>query len=61
MLQHRKILIHGTNPYLLSSDSCFISKEQLGFVFQSFNLLNTLTVKENIVLPLTLDGVTVEK
>ncbi|PFX82828.1 ABC transporter ATP-binding protein, partial [Bacillus toyonensis] len=26
-------------------------------VFQSFNLLNTLTVKENIVLPLTLDGV----
>ncbi|MBJ8119827.1 ABC transporter ATP-binding protein, partial [Bacillus cereus] len=30
---------------------------ELGFVFQSFNLLNTLTVKENIVLPLTLDGV----
>lgn len=31
------------------------------FVFQSFNLLNTLTVKENIVLPLTLDGVPVEE
>src|SRR5699024_10958445 len=26
-----------------------------GFVFQDFNLLHTLTVEENIVLPLTLD------
>jgi len=28
----------------------------LVFVFQEFNLLHTLTVEENIVLPLTLDG-----
>ena len=27
----------------------------LGFVFQQFNLINTLTVGENIILPLTLD------
>lgn len=31
-------------------------RRELGFVFQDFNLLNTLTVEENIVLPLTLDG-----
>jgi putative ABC transport system ATP-binding protein len=33
-----------------------IRREQVGFVFQSFNLLPTLTAKENIVLPLTLAG-----
>ena len=31
-------------------------RRELGFVFQDFNLLPTLTVEENIVLPLTLDG-----
>lgn len=29
-------------------------REKLGFLFQDFNLLDTLTVKENIVLPLAL-------
>ncbi|WP_416324424.1 ABC transporter ATP-binding protein [[Eubacterium] hominis] len=29
-------------------------KKRLGFVFQDFNLLNTLTLEENIALPLTL-------
>lgn len=31
-------------------------RNELGFIFQDFNLLHTLTVEENIVLPLTLDG-----
>ena len=31
-------------------------RTELGFVFQSFNLMPTLTVEENIILPLTLDG-----
>ena len=31
-------------------------KENIGFIFQSFNLLDTLTVKENIILPLKLAG-----
>ncbi|PGU42902.1 ABC transporter ATP-binding protein [Bacillus cereus] len=53
-----EVLINGENPYLLSSDQLSLfRRRELGFVFQSFNLLNTLTVKENIVLPLTLDGV----
>ncbi|MEK9200075.1 ABC transporter ATP-binding protein [Ureibacillus sp. 179-F W5.1 NHS] len=29
-------------------------REQLGFVFQDYNLLDTLTVKENILLPLSI-------
>lgn len=36
-------------------------RRELGFVFQDFNLLNTLTVEENIVLPLTLDGTRVRE
>ncbi|MGT9035752.1 ABC transporter ATP-binding protein, partial [Enterococcus faecalis] len=31
-------------------------RTELGCVFQSFNLMPTLTVEENIILPLTLDG-----
>jgi putative ABC transport system ATP-binding protein len=33
-----------------------VRREQIGFVFQSFNLVPTLTARENIVLPLTLAG-----
>lgn len=32
-------------------------QEVLGFVFQSYNLLNTLTALENVALPLTFKGV----
>jgi putative ABC transport system ATP-binding protein len=33
-----------------------LRRERVGFVFQSFNLVPTLTAEENIVLPLTLAG-----
>lgn len=29
-------------------------KNHLGFIFQDYNLLDTLTVKENILLPLSI-------
>jgi putative ABC transport system ATP-binding protein len=32
-------------------------REKLGFIFQDYNLLDTLTVRENIALPLSLSGV----
>ena len=35
-----------------------LRRERVGFVFQSFNLLPTLTAAENIVLPLRLAGTT---
>ncbi|WP_410993493.1 ABC transporter ATP-binding protein [Bacillus cereus] len=57
-----EVLINGKNPHRLSANSLAeFRRHQLGFVFQSFNLLNTLTVKENIVLPLTLDGMDVKQ
>jgi len=33
-----------------------LRREKVGFVFQSFQLLNTLTVQENVELPLLLSG-----
>jgi len=51
------VSIEGNNPYQLNrNDLAKFRRRSLGFVFQDFNLLHTLTVKENIVLPLTLDG-----
>lgn len=41
---------------LNQEDLAKFRRNQLGFVFQGFNLIPTLTVAENIVLPLTLDG-----
>src|SRR5699024_1567750 len=51
------VLIEGKNPYQLNRNAVAkFRSRSLGFVFQDFNLLHTLTVRENIVLPLTLDG-----
>src|SRR5690625_4732690 len=49
-----EILIEGQNPHRLSKNKLAkFRRRELGFVFQDFNLLHTLTVEENIVLPLT--------
>lgn len=37
-------------------ERCAVRLERLGFVFQAFNLVPTLTAGENIVLPLSLAG-----
>lgn len=37
-----------------NADLATFRREQLGFVFQEFNLLDTLSVKDNILLPLVL-------
>ena len=36
-------------------------REHLGFVFQEFNLLDTFTLRDNILLPLVLGGANVER
>lgn len=36
-------------------------RDNLGFIFQDFNLLDTLTVKENILLPLTVKKMSVQE
>ncbi|WP_216827463.1 ABC transporter ATP-binding protein [Alkalihalobacterium elongatum] len=35
--------------------------ENIGFIFQDYNLLETMTLKENIILPLALQGASVEE
>ncbi|WP_277678704.1 ABC transporter ATP-binding protein [Gracilibacillus dipsosauri] len=35
--------------------------DQLGFIFQDFNLLENLTIYENIALPLSLQGISIKK
>ena len=50
------IVINGIKPSeLKKNDLAYFRRRQLGFVFQDFNLLQMLTVEENMVLPLSLD------
>ncbi|AGX04802.1 hypothetical protein B14911_25670 [Bacillus sp. NRRL B-14911] len=57
-----EILIEGKDPNKLKKrDLAKFRRRELGFVFQDFNLLETLTVKENMMLPLTLEGVRVRE
>jgi len=52
-----EVLVNGENPYRLNNpELALFRRRKLGFVFQDFNLIDTLTIGENIVLPLTLDG-----
>ncbi|MBR7797137.1 MAG: ABC transporter ATP-binding protein [Bacillota bacterium] len=52
------IEIAGTNITAMKQNQLAdFRSEQLGFIFQDFNLLENLTVYENIALPLSLKGV----
>ncbi len=53
-----KILVEGTD--IVEQKEDFLSsfrRDKLGFIFQEYNLLDTLTVGENIALPLNLKHV----
>ena len=50
-----KLFIYGKNIFEMSdSEKAHFRKENIGFIFQNFNLLDTLTIRENIQLPLKL-------
>lgn len=50
-------VVDGTSlGRLKDKDLTTLRREQIGFVFQSFNLVPTLSAEENIVLPLSLAG-----
>lgn len=52
-----KVLVDGKDIFALKDDELTIfRRRKIGFVFQSYNLIPVLTVYENIVLPLELDG-----
>ena len=52
-----EVLLSGRNINDISEkEISAFRRENLGFVFQDFNLLDTFTLKENIFLPLVLSG-----
>lgn len=52
-----EVLIDGTDISALSEkERTLFRRNQIGFVFQSFNLISTLTAFENVMLPLRLKG-----
>jgi putative ABC transport system ATP-binding protein len=53
-----KIYLEGHDiSKLHESDLAQIRGKKIGFIFQQFNLLNTLTALENVMLPMTFQGV----
>ena len=51
-----EVIIEGKAISGMSADElALFRRQQLGFVFQEFNLLDSLTVKENIMLPMILE------
>lgn len=56
------ILIGGEDLSVLKADELTVFRRRnIGFVFQSYNLISTLNVYENIILPLELDGIAVNQ
>jgi putative ABC transport system ATP-binding protein len=53
-----QVLLEGVDLAGLTDDQrTIIRRKRIGFIFQSFNLLPTLSAEENVALPLELDGV----
>ena len=53
-----KVFINGKEVRVMSEgEICKFRYENLGFIFQEFNLLDSLTIFENIAVPLTLANV----
>lgn len=52
-----KIMINGLNIAELSDKTlCDMRRDELGFIFQTFNLLPTLTTIENVIVPVAPRG-----
>ena len=51
------VAVDGKDVFSLKDEALTIfRRRKIGFVFQSYNLVPVLTVRENIVLPIRLDG-----
>jgi len=57
-----KILLDGQDiAHLEESDLAQIRGKKIGFVFQAFNLIPSLSALENVMLPMTFQGISGEK
>lgn len=57
-----KVLIGEKDIFSLKEDELAIfRRRKIGFVFQAFNLVPSLNVWENIILPISLDGKNIDK
>ncbi|GMK42612.1 putative ABC transporter ATP-binding protein YvcR [Paenibacillus sp. CCS19] len=57
-----KVEIGGVDPTVLNEKKlALFRRRELGFIFQDFNLLDTLSIKENIILPLVLDNTNIKE
>lgn len=57
-----KVYLEGKSMFdLNNSEIAILRRRRIGFVFQSFNLLPEHTVVENILMPIHLDGKTVDE
>ena len=57
-----QVILAGKNMAdIRQKELCAFRRDNLGFVFQDFNLLDTLSLKDNIFLPLVLAGCEYEK
>lgn len=57
-----QVLLNGRDlTQIKQREICAFRREHLGFVFQDFNLLDTLSLKDNIYLPLVLAGADYKK
>ena len=53
-----KVFLNGCDTYKLSDDELSVMRgKTLGFVFQKFNLVGTLTALNNVALPMAFQGV----
>lgn len=53
-----QVILEGTDLATLDDDRrTLLRRRRIGFVFQAFNLIPTLTALENVALPLELDGI----
>ena len=56
------VTVEGKNIFSLKDEALTIfRRRKIGFVFQAYNLVPVLTVYDNIVLPIQLDGARVDK
>lgn len=57
-----EVLLEGVNMNLIKNkDISRFRRDNLGFVFQDFNLLDTFSIKDNILLPLVLANTPIEE